>query len=151
MVRAERHMPQAMHSRSASVLVRKTSAMSRSTISMVGFTVELLGGSQLAPEGPLEQRVEQVVEFLRNNRSSQPERVTATLPLVPTPCARIPVATVGGVVAEGMTPEEIHRADPDRVAGDIREALARAAETVQVRELPRGKVHVSGDNAVSAE
>jgi uncharacterized protein (DUF433 family) len=49
---------------------------------------------------------------------------------------RIPVATVVGMVAEGMSPDEILRAFPDLEVGDIREALAYAAEAVRERELP---------------
>jgi uncharacterized protein (DUF433 family) len=55
------------------------------------------------------------------------------------PCirgARIPVATVIGMVAEKMTPEEILAAYPDLEAEDIREALQYAAETVRERALP---------------
>lgn len=55
------------------------------------------------------------------------------------PCIRglrIPVATIVGMVAEGMSEEEILRSYPDLVLGDIREALHYAAEAVQERELP---------------
>ena len=55
------------------------------------------------------------------------------------PCIRglrIPVATVVGMVAEGMAPEEMLSAYPDLQAEDIREALAFAAEAVRERELP---------------
>ncbi|MDW8308281.1 MAG: DUF433 domain-containing protein [Verrucomicrobiales bacterium] len=55
------------------------------------------------------------------------------------PCIRglrIPVATVVGMVAEGMTVEEILRAYPDLETEDIREALRFAAESVRERELP---------------
>jgi uncharacterized protein (DUF433 family) len=55
------------------------------------------------------------------------------------PCVRglrIPVATVVGMVADGMTEAEILRAYPDLVAADIREALQYAAEAVRERELP---------------
>ncbi len=55
------------------------------------------------------------------------------------PCIRdlrIPVATVVGMVAEGMTAEEILTDFPDLEAGDIREALKYAAEAVRERELP---------------
>jgi uncharacterized protein (DUF433 family) len=55
------------------------------------------------------------------------------------PCLRglrIPVATVVGMIAEGMTPEDILRAYPDLEAPDIREALSYAAEAVRERELP---------------
>lgn len=49
---------------------------------------------------------------------------------------RIPVATVVGMVADGMTEEEILKAFPDLERGDIREALQYAAEAVRERELP---------------
>lgn len=55
------------------------------------------------------------------------------------PCIRglrVPVATVVGMVAEGMTVEEILEAHPDLEAPDIREALEYAAEAVRERELP---------------
>jgi uncharacterized protein (DUF433 family) len=55
------------------------------------------------------------------------------------PCLRglrIPVATVVGMTADGMTPEEILRAYPDLEPDDIREALLYAAETLRQRELP---------------
>ena len=55
------------------------------------------------------------------------------------PCIRglrIPVATVVGMVAEGMTPVEILNAYPDLENEDIREALHFAAEAVYDRELP---------------
>lgn len=49
---------------------------------------------------------------------------------------RVPVATVVGMVAEGMTTEEILAAYPYLEAADIREALEYAAEAVRERELP---------------
>ncbi len=49
---------------------------------------------------------------------------------------RIPVATVVGMVAEGMTEQEILDAYPDLEREDIREALRFAAEAVRERELP---------------
>lgn len=55
------------------------------------------------------------------------------------PCIRglrIPVATVVGKVAEGMTEQEILDAYPDLEREDIREALRFAAEAVRERELP---------------
>jgi uncharacterized protein (DUF433 family) len=55
------------------------------------------------------------------------------------PCIRgmrIPVATVVGMVADGMTTPEILAAFPDLEADDVSEALRYAAETVQERELP---------------
>ncbi len=49
---------------------------------------------------------------------------------------RISVATVVGMVADGMTEAEILRDFPDLEIEDIREALRFAAEAVQERELP---------------
>lgn len=55
------------------------------------------------------------------------------------PCIRglrIPVATVVGMVANGMTNEEILAAYPDLEPDDIREALIFAAEAVRERAIP---------------
>jgi uncharacterized protein (DUF433 family) len=55
------------------------------------------------------------------------------------PCIRglrIPVATVVGMVADGMGEAEILEAYPDLTAADIQEALKYAAEAVRERELP---------------
>lgn len=55
------------------------------------------------------------------------------------PCIRglrIPVATVVGMVADGMTNDEILKAYPDLEAEDIRESLSYAAEALRERELP---------------
>ena len=55
------------------------------------------------------------------------------------PCIRglrIPVATVVGMVADGMAEAEILSACPDLTAADIQEALKYAAEAVRERELP---------------
>jgi uncharacterized protein (DUF433 family) len=55
------------------------------------------------------------------------------------PCLRglrIPVATVVGMVADGMTEAEILSAYPDLQREDIAEALCYAAEAVRERELP---------------
>jgi uncharacterized protein (DUF433 family) len=49
---------------------------------------------------------------------------------------RIPVATVVGMVAEGMSVDEILADYPDLEAEDIREALQYAAEAVRARDLP---------------
>ena len=49
---------------------------------------------------------------------------------------RIPVATVVGMVADGMTDNEILKAYPDLESEDIRESLRFAAEAVRERELP---------------
>jgi uncharacterized protein (DUF433 family) len=55
------------------------------------------------------------------------------------PCIRglrIPVATVLGMIADGMTEAEILAAYPDLEADDLAEALRYAAEAVRERELP---------------
>ena len=55
------------------------------------------------------------------------------------PCIRglrIPVATVVGMVGEGMPEAEILSAYPDLEIEDVREALRYAAEAVRERELP---------------
>jgi len=55
------------------------------------------------------------------------------------PCIRglrIPVATVVGMMADGMTEAEILKAYPDLEREDIQEALRYAAEAVRERELP---------------
>ena len=55
------------------------------------------------------------------------------------PCIRgmrIPAATVVGMIAEDMSPDEILRAYPDLVLEDIREAMLFAADALRERELP---------------
>jgi len=55
------------------------------------------------------------------------------------PCIRglrIPVATVVGMVADGMTVDEIVEALPDLEVEDVREALRFAAEAMLERQLP---------------
>lgn len=55
------------------------------------------------------------------------------------PCIRglrIPIATVVGMVADGMGDQEILAAYPDLEAEDVREAMRYAAEAVRERELP---------------
>jgi len=55
------------------------------------------------------------------------------------PCIRslrIPVATVVGMLADGMADREILEAYPDLESEDIREALRFAAEALRERELP---------------
>lgn len=49
---------------------------------------------------------------------------------------RIPVATVVGMVADGMGEAEIFAAYPDLEAEEVREAIRYAAEAVRERELP---------------
>jgi uncharacterized protein (DUF433 family) len=55
------------------------------------------------------------------------------------PCIRglrIPVATIVGMVGDGLAEDEILKAYPDLELADIREALRYAAEAVRERELP---------------
>ena len=55
------------------------------------------------------------------------------------PCIRglrIPVATIVGMVADGMAETEILAAYPDLQREDIPEALRYAADAVRERELP---------------
>ena len=55
------------------------------------------------------------------------------------PCIRglrIPVATVVGMIADGMAEVEILKAYPDLEHEDLREALLFAAEAVREREIP---------------
>jgi uncharacterized protein (DUF433 family) len=55
------------------------------------------------------------------------------------PCIRglrVPVATVVGMVADGMSTDEILHDFPYLEAEDIPEALRYAAEAVRERELP---------------
>ncbi|MFO1428784.1 MAG: DUF433 domain-containing protein [Candidatus Competibacteraceae bacterium] len=59
------------------------------------------------------------------------------------PCLRglrIPVTTVVGMLADGMSETEILSAYPDLEKEDIIEALRYAAEAVRERELPLIKV-----------
>lgn len=56
-----------------------------------------------------------------------------------TPCIRglrLPVATVVGLVAVGMIPENILREHPELELEDIREALTFAAQTLKERMIP---------------
>jgi uncharacterized protein (DUF433 family) len=55
------------------------------------------------------------------------------------PCIRslrIPVATVAGLVAQGLTEARIVAEYPDLEVEDIRQALAFAAAAVDERQLP---------------
>jgi uncharacterized protein (DUF433 family) len=55
------------------------------------------------------------------------------------PCIRglrIPVATLIGMIADGMAESDIIAAYPDLERADIQEALHFAAEAVRERELP---------------
>ena len=68
------------------------------------------------------------------------ERVTVDpLQMGGVPCIRglrIPVATVVGMIADGMTEDEVLKAYPDLEREDLRQALQFAAEAVREREIP---------------
>jgi uncharacterized protein (DUF433 family) len=68
-----------------------------------------------------------------------PRITTDTAQMAGVPCIRglrIPVATVVGMVADGMTVPEILAAYPDLEAEDVQEALRHASAAVRERELP---------------
>jgi uncharacterized protein (DUF433 family) len=55
------------------------------------------------------------------------------------PCVRglrIPVATVVGMIADGMSVDEVVTELPDLDRDDVRESLRFAAEAVRERQLP---------------
>lgn len=55
------------------------------------------------------------------------------------PCIRglrIPVATVMGMLADGMSEQEILKSYPDLQPEDLKEAMRFAADAVQERALP---------------
>nr|WP_261575257.1 DUF433 domain-containing protein [Frankia gtarii] len=52
------------------------------------------------------------------------------------PGLRIPVATVVGMIADGMSADEVMVELPDLDTDDIREALRFAAEAVREQQLP---------------
>ncbi len=62
------------------------------------------------------------------------QRVMAGVPCIRG--TRIPVATLIGLVAEGMTAEEILVGFPQLTADDVREALQFAAAAVDQATLP---------------
>ena len=68
------------------------------------------------------------------------ERITVNqLQMAGVPCIRnlrIPVATIVGMIADGMTEGEILKAYPDLEHEDVRQALQFAAEAVREREIP---------------
>jgi len=66
-------------------------------------------------------------------------RITVRDQMGGVPCVRglrTPVATVVGMLADGMSDAEILAAYPDLEAEDIRESMRYAAEAVRERELP---------------
>ena len=80
-----------------------------------------------------ELRAKEVIEVKFSRITVEADRMDGV------PCIRglrIPVATVVGMIADGMSEEEILKAYPDLGPEDIREALRYAAEAVKERELP---------------
>lgn len=67
--------------------------------------------------------------------TADPERMGG-VPCIRT--TRIPAATVVGMVADGMSEDEILTAYPDLERDDVREALRFAAEALREREIPLG-------------
>jgi uncharacterized protein (DUF433 family) len=67
-------------------------------------------------------------------RISVDHRIMGGVPCVRS--TRIPVATVVGMVAEGMTTDEILADFPQLTRDDIQDALRYAAAAVDERELP---------------
>lgn len=80
-----------------------------------------------------ELRAKEVIDVKFSRITVEPDKMGGV------PCIRglrIPIATVVGMVADGMSEEEILKAYPDLEPEDIREALCCAAEAVKERELP---------------
>ena len=70
------------------------------------------------------------------------------------PCIRglrIPVATVVGMVADGMSRDEIVDAYPDLEADDIREALQFAAHAVGERGWRHSHSHASPEGWINVQ
>jgi len=81
----------------------------------------------------MRSRLREVSEVKFSRITVEPEKMGGV------PCIRglrIPVATIVGMVADGMSKKEILKAYPDLEAEDIRQALKYAAEVVSERELP---------------
>jgi uncharacterized protein (DUF433 family) len=72
--------------------------------------------------------------FVAFERISVDHRIMGGVPCVRG--TRIPVATVVGMVAEGMTTDEIVAEFPQLTAEDIQDALRYAAAAVDEREIP---------------
>ncbi len=103
---------------------------------------ELTGGLQ-SPPTCLTTRIRQrifVMTSLGERANVKFKRITIDPDQMGgTPCIRglrIPVATVVGMVADGMSDSEILAAYPDLEPEDIRESLRYAAEAVRERSLP---------------
>jgi uncharacterized protein (DUF433 family) len=77
---------------------------------------------------------EHEVSALKFNRITVDPRQMGGVPCIRG--LRIPVATVVGMLADGMTTEEILQNFPDLESADIRESLQYAAAALRERELP---------------
>lgn len=79
------------------------------------------------------EQVEEVSDMKYTRITVEPDKMGGV------PCVRglrIPVATIVGMVADGMTQKQILKAYPDLEPDDIRQALKYAADAVTERELP---------------
>ena len=74
------------------------------------------------------------IAFVTFDRIAVDHRIMGGVPCVRG--TRIPVATVVGMVAEGMATEEILVAFPQLTVEDLQESLRYAAAAVDERELP---------------
>jgi uncharacterized protein (DUF433 family) len=74
------------------------------------------------------------VSLLRFTRITVDPRLMGGVPCIRG--LRVPVATVVGMVAEGMSVDDILREHPTLEGEDIREALRYAAEAVRERMIP---------------
>jgi uncharacterized protein (DUF433 family) len=74
------------------------------------------------------------VNSLRFTRIAVDPRLMGGVPCIR--ALRMPVATLVGMVAEGMSMDDILREHPTLEREDIREALRYAAEAVRERMIP---------------
>ncbi len=96
-------------------------------------------GERLAQEAPAEVDLS-VVSWQWRGEAMHFTRITVNpAQMGGVPCVRglrIPVATVVGMIADGMSVAEIVAELPDLNPDDVRESLQFAAEAVRERQLP---------------
>ncbi len=96
-------------------------------------------GERLAQEAPAEVDLS-VVSWQWRGEAMHFTRITVNpAQMGAVPCVRglrIPVATVVGMIADGMSVAEIVAELPDLNPDDVRESLQFAAEAVRERQLP---------------
>jgi uncharacterized protein (DUF433 family) len=99
-------------------------------------------GKSAEPQVPFRLANMLVIVYIRRTRKCPMKFTRITVDpkqMGGVPCIRglrIPVATVIGMIADGMVEEEIVAAYPDLEREDIHEALRYAADAVRERELP---------------